>query len=636
MAALLTTMTVLLVSTAAVSSATPDEIGAHVPSGYLYWTGGRITDGIDNLPLGQLLVAAPVAVSGIEWELFSDRHLLLFRLPVVALMVAAAWTLWRLVRQLAGGTPALASLALFATSPNLIAHGSLANLDGQMTAWFVFFAAASHAFVRRPDGVRLAVVALVFGAALATKAQAVLLPAVLVAAAVSVRRTAPLGRRWSLLAAVSLPAAALLVACASSLYVPFSGHGPLPPRFAENLLAQLTHSRGGHHAYLLGAYSLDGWWYYFPVVVLVKTPLATLGLLVAGLARRPSARELALLWTPPAVLLAAAMASGLNIGLRHILPAYPFLLAVAGIGAARLMAERRLAPVGLALLGLAAVAGLSTHPHHLSFFNRLAGGSGNGHRVLLDSNFDWAQADRFLARHVARSGLTYAICPDPYQPTTGPVLVNANARYGISTTGPAAYRWLDGHEPVAQIARVWFEYRIPGPAPPPDPVRARRETVERYVLDLRRRSSDLEDPTYRLLLAQVLAELGSYRAALEEIRAVLRRRPDWEPPLWLGSELVLGRAMGALRFEGDEYLTGFREVEPEPVPELREVASVVAATPRGRSVATLLTVVGMERVRAGDRAAGRRALTAALTLDPAARAAADALLRLEATRAAEQ
>ena len=60
-----------------------DELGAHIPAGYLYWTSGQFSGGLSNFPLGQLLIAAPVYWLGHSYELYTEQHLLLFRLPVI-------------------------------------------------------------------------------------------------------------------------------------------------------------------------------------------------------------------------------------------------------------------------------------------------------------------------------------------------------------------------------------------------------------------------------------------------------------------------------------------------------------------------------------------------------------------------
>jgi hypothetical protein len=51
--------------------------------------------------------------------------------------------------------------------------------------------------------------------------------------------------------------------------------------FLTGLGQVMRKSQDGHASYLLGEISHTGWWYYFPVVVAVKTPVGLLLLLVA-------------------------------------------------------------------------------------------------------------------------------------------------------------------------------------------------------------------------------------------------------------------------------------------------------------------------------------------------------------------
>ncbi len=163
-------------------------------------------------------------------------------------------------------------------------------------------------------------------------------------------------------------------------------------------------------AFLFGRLSTSGWWYYFPAAMLVKTPLVALLAIVAALGlagKKAWAGEerlrLAFLLVPAAVLLAAAMSAKLNIGHRHILPAYPFLFVLCGnLAGWRPRISRRSRQV-LGALGLAAVAAGAfvvwsppwrpafVGSHYLAYFNELAGGPRNGFRVLADSNVDWGQ-----------------------------------------------------------------------------------------------------------------------------------------------------------------------------------------------------------------------------------------------------
>ena len=75
----------------------------------------------------------------------------------------------------------------------------------------------------------------------------------------------------------------------------------------------------------------EGWWYYFLVALFVKTTLPFLLLLVVAAGalwvRRPEVvKEGSLyVWTAPLVILLVSSASDINIGIRHVLPMYPFL-----------------------------------------------------------------------------------------------------------------------------------------------------------------------------------------------------------------------------------------------------------------------------------------------------------------------
>jgi tetratricopeptide (TPR) repeat protein len=159
-----------------------------------------------------------------------------------------------------------------------------------------------------------------------------------------------------------------------------------------------------HPAYLLGQISQDGFWSYFPVAFAVKTPVPTLVLLATitamWLLKR---RRLAFnywLAVPALIYFSLAVFSRFNLGIRHLLPIYPFLFVALGGSAAELwQAGARAVRVGLLVLGLwYAGASLSIYPHYLSYFNELAGGPKNGHNILLDSNLDWGQELKALKR----------------------------------------------------------------------------------------------------------------------------------------------------------------------------------------------------------------------------------------------
>lgn len=173
-------------------------------------------------------------------------------------------------------------------------------------------------------------------------------------------------------------------------------------------------------AFLAGQYSPHGWWYYFPAAIALKTPLACLLLAIAGagaLLVRP-ARSTAVFRTfllgPVVIFLAAAMSTTFNIGVRHVLPVFPFMVVLAAVGAtslaARLQLKLPVALLAVCVLGIAEVA--RAYPSNLAFFNTVAGGPAGGYRYLADSNIDWGQdlkpLGRWMREHqVAHINLAY-------------------------------------------------------------------------------------------------------------------------------------------------------------------------------------------------------------------------------------
>src|SRR5262249_38384766 len=87
------------------------------------------------------------------------------------------------------------------------------------------------------------------------------------------------------------------------------------------------------------------------------------------------------------VFMTAVMSSHVNLGLRHVLPVYPFVFIATGCLLAR-SRKRWLAP---ALAGLLACETLLAWPNYIDFFNWACLGWRGGIHLLGDSNLDWGQ-----------------------------------------------------------------------------------------------------------------------------------------------------------------------------------------------------------------------------------------------------
>jgi hypothetical protein len=164
-------------------------------------------------------------------------------------------------------------------------------------------------------------------------------------------------------------------------------------------------------SFLLGEYSGTGWWYYFPLAMLFKTPMAALvGIFVLAalcLARfrfskqdLPQSWTMFCLWLPIVIYGASAMRTNLNIGVRHVLPLYPFIYLLMAMAIARVLKiSTRAARIALAVLACGlAIESLRCWPDYIPFFNVACGGSRGGIRLLGDSNLDWGQDLPLLAK----------------------------------------------------------------------------------------------------------------------------------------------------------------------------------------------------------------------------------------------
>ncbi len=174
------------------------------------------------------------------------------------------------------------------------------------------------------------------------------------------------------------------------------------PEFVAGLIWAKGKLDAGHGNYFFGDVPMGGSLLYFPTVLAIKTSLAMLVCASVG-----SCVAICTMWkkggtwpTTPfcifVILLVAATFSSVNIGVRHVLPLYPFVSALAAEGitcvVACLWRDRRIVVAAC----LATLVGswlvldsCRSHPYYLSHFNELA--FGVPERIVIDSDIDWGQ-----------------------------------------------------------------------------------------------------------------------------------------------------------------------------------------------------------------------------------------------------
>ena len=505
-----------------------------------------------------------------------DRMLRLMRFPLIALAVAFGWLLWAWTRRHFGPRVALLTLFLYALSPTIIAHSRYVTTD--LAAMFGFFIGivAFTRFLTEPSAKNIFIAGLAFGVAQLLKFSLILLLPVyaifLIAWAASKIQLLPKDR-IRLLGRTTLNTLGIGAVGLAVIWIVYAFHvWNYPPerqlRDAEYILTSfrfrswagfdlwlignswtrpigqyllglfmvLQRAAGGNTQYFLGAISAAGDARYFPTLYLLKETLAlhilTLIALTTACARVAKAPVKSLPtvlgWirdhffqfgalTFIGVYWASSLSSTLNIGVRHVLPTFPFIYILVAKEIVtwlrpwrtstvtnRWQAFRRLfdiyagsLPRYLLVYGLLAWAAISVivaFPHYLSYYNAFGGGTREGYRIAVDSNYDWGQDLKRLAAFSEANGIgdirvDYFGGGSPryylgdtfepwssakgYPPGGGWFAVSATFQmgaYGEPVEGfvrkaEDSYEWLRPFRPVARAGKSIFVYNLPPPGP---------------------------------------------------------------------------------------------------------------------------------------------------------------------------
>lgn len=533
---------------AARTSITIDE-GLHVTSGYTIWRTGDFRLVEEHPPLVKLLEALPLllvpdlrdpaTLTGWESDVAVtdsvrlvratqeliypyepiDRLVFAARTPTALLAVLLGALVFRWATDLGGWAGGLLALCLLAFDPNILAHAAVAGTDLGAACFITLALFALTRFLRRPTLSRLIVAGVTLGWAQGAKLSAlILLPVVI---GLGVLALPP--RKWGRLLSLLLIAGLTLWAIYGFEVGAIPG-APFPVPAASHAIPWQRlrqHMADGHAAFLMGENSAHGWRHYFPLAFVLKTPLPTLILFAATAAIGLRKIESQRLWRRriwadwrayviqwgalivfPGVYAISSLFSNLNIGYRHLLPILPLLFVVIGSLAEYVVRHKErlsfhaLRFMFFGLLAWLALGTLRIFPHYLAYFNELAGGPDNGYRYLADSNTDWGQAYKDLARFQRERGIgpvrlsafifydpaiygvayepltpmrgdTPAVFPSRFDPPPGDYVISATTLDGIPLVDPEMYDWFRKREPDAKIGRVLFYYHVTEPNSPP-------------------------------------------------------------------------------------------------------------------------------------------------------------------------
>jgi 4-amino-4-deoxy-L-arabinose transferase-like glycosyltransferase len=426
----------------------------HIFAGYMMEKTGDFGLNPEHPPLVKLLAALPLLGRNLWTPPLQNRNFkteayldgrdflarndgpgqhLLFRMRLAAGLLALALSLvvFLAAREWFGTEAALIALLLVVFDPNILANSALVTTDIGVSLFFLLGIYAFYRYVTKPTVIRLLLAGIAAGLLLATKHSGILLAPMLLLLIGWEILCAPKGTRGKLALRLSGAFAAIAVVAVLVLWSFYGFRYAARPNGLKlstslaDYAAPLSHISSTvvlaiarlhllpesylmglvdvkrmaefYPTYIFGKVYAHGQWWYFPIVILIKTTLGLLALLALAVfailtGRLRKRRELAFVLVPCVVYLAVAILAGMNIGSRHILPLYALGAILAGAGLVALSsANRRWVWVGAALIVAHIVSSLAAFPNFIPYANEAWSGQRNVHNLLSDANVDWGQ-----------------------------------------------------------------------------------------------------------------------------------------------------------------------------------------------------------------------------------------------------
>ena len=389
------------------------------------------------------------------------------KLPMLLFFLLAAFMVHKWSKKMYGPKTAVLALFLFSFSPTVIAHSRFVTTDMAALFGILFASYFFIEFLKKQKTTNMWLSGLFFGIALLCKFSAVLLvPFFLILAvlkrpilknltrtilifiigtvfivwpvyALHVQNYPPEKQKFdtqtilgdiygtNIKASTKIVLDSVIWASDKTLTRPFA-------QYALGLLRVTHQTSEPHDIYFRGEIYKYGVRSYFPTVYLIKEPLVWWMLVLAAVLflgfsvkkQRPKndiirkmlrdhfTETAMLLWL--AIYWTTSIRGTLNIGVRHLLPVYPFAIILVsgqmfGIGREAQKRGRKLflafACFLTAVLGWYMFENLRVYPYYLSYFNQIAGGPSGGYRFVADSNLDWGQDLKRLSKYVEEQGI---------------------------------------------------------------------------------------------------------------------------------------------------------------------------------------------------------------------------------------
>ena len=491
----------------------------HLAAGYSYLrTGNYYLNIYDHPPLAEMIAALPLLSmkpvlltshpSWGEYRQYSFANLFLYhnrvdaekmlnsgRMMILLFSCLLGFAVYYWGKQMYGTPAGIAGLILYCFCSTFIAHGSLVTTDLVFVLFYFLSMYALWRWTGEQNMKNAVIMGVFFGLALVSKFSSVIVPCMYGLVLLYFRYMKKVRLFSSKVLLQVLVFSAVVLAVILIVYR-FNS----PGLYTEGLRRTLARMDKGRSAFLLGDYSTSGWKHYFLVTFLTKSSIPFIITLVLSLLPLRKnwyeSEKVLFLLVPAAVYFLLSSFSRVQIGHRHLMPVYPFLMVWSGslaVKAGEGVKGRVISAVLAVLFFGHAASAARANPWHLSYFNEFTRGSGQ--EYLTDSNIDWGQGLKELGRWCGENGveglyMSYFGTGDPhyygikYVPVgfidnleqgerRGDIIGEREPVYfAVSVTNLKAtyyaeknvFAWLEEYEPVAVAADSIYVYDLTGKA----------------------------------------------------------------------------------------------------------------------------------------------------------------------------
>ncbi|MDD3072200.1 MAG: glycosyltransferase family 39 protein [Candidatus Pacebacteria bacterium] len=372
-----------------------------------------------------------------------DKIMLFSRTVMILFLLLLGFLIFHFARKKYGNKAGLISLFLFSFSPTFLAHGRLINTDigaafGALLSFYFWLR-----FFEKPSKKNVLLAGITFGIALSLKFSLVLLipTFVIITLVYALLQEKPFYQllKYSLLSFLAGVIGMVFVVFPLYQYhvynypperqardaeyiletfgnrtivngIIYSSEKPFLRPFAQYFLGLFTAMQrvdGGNTTFFLGEISSGSFKSYFPTVYFIKETLTFHILTIISLAllflyilkyrlfQRPiyALREYFAefsMFVFMAIYWYTSINSNLNIGVRHLLPVFPFAFILVGGAISKINFSKSFKILLFALFSFQIYSVISIYPHFLAYFNETVTPQ-KGHLYVVDSNLDWGQ-----------------------------------------------------------------------------------------------------------------------------------------------------------------------------------------------------------------------------------------------------